>query len=148
MKQRVLTCHGKSATVNVWAKRMDIPANRIHARLNLGWTDAQAVGLDPSPSQTKAAQRPPKKPKRHRPVYTVLGVTGTLPELAKVFHVSATRMRSRLERGWTIEEAALIEHLPMNWTIEYARREGFAARLLAAAIDRHTKPTQHPRLTV
>lgn len=148
VKQRILTCHGRSATLNVWAKRMGIPPNRIHARLNMGWTEAQAVGLDPSPSQAKAAQRPPVEPKRKRQVYTVLGITGTLHDLAKVFPVSAPGMRSRLEKGWTIEEAALIPRLPLGWKIEYARQEGFAARLLAAAIDRHTKPTQHPRLTV
>lgn len=40
-------------------------------------------------------------------IYTVKGVTGTLPELCQYFKISPNTVKTRLRRGFSIEEALL-----------------------------------------
>lgn len=55
MKQRIIVAGGKRGTIKAWAKLLGVTTNVIHARLHAGWTEAQAVGVDPSPAKIKSA---------------------------------------------------------------------------------------------
>lgn len=135
VKKRVITVNGQSATVNVWAKRAGVTPNVVHSRLHLGWTEAQAVGAEPSPKQAKMAEAAAREGSkvRRKPTFTVRGVTGTLEELARAFDVPTSTVFSRRRNGWKLEECLVIRELPPGWSIKYARTTPHYQRLMGPA---------------
>ena len=136
VKKRMLTAAGTTMPLDAWAKKIGVRPGVIHSRLGLGWTVEQAVGVEPSPAKLKVAARAAAKaarPPRGRQAkqHTVRGVTGTVEDLCKVFDAPVARVGSRVDRGWTLEEALIIGKLPPNWNIDFARAQPYYQRLMA-----------------
>ena len=86
-----------------------VTAGQIKDRIRLGWTNRQAVGLDPPPDR-------PQPPNTETIVIAVNGkelVFHGYKQLAKYFKKPESRIRAAIKRGWPIEAAVgLIEPPP------------------------------------
>jgi len=86
-----------------------VTAGQIKDRIRLGWTNRQAVGLDPPPDR-------PQPPNTKTIVIAVNGkemVFHGYKQLAKYFKKPESRIRAAIKRGWPIEAAVgLIEPPP------------------------------------
>jgi hypothetical protein len=106
VKQRHITSGGVTLTLNRWATRIGVKPSTIHCRLNIGWTEDEAVG-------TTARPEKPKKPavvRKEHQKYTVNGVTGGVTELSRLLGLNAAAVAARIKLGWTPEEAFEVVH--------------------------------------
>lgn len=81
VKKRLITIDGTTRTLDAWSELTGVPKNSIHQRIHAGWTERQAVGLEPSEKAKKVAEKkaaqdarrqvqaskPPKAPKPAKP---------------------------------------------------------------------------------
>lgn len=151
-KERYLSIDGNRRTVAVWAEKTGVARARILSRLHAGWSPSQAVGLDPGPREQARIDREErhrqawgeKKAKPHVK-HTVYGFTGSMDAVARHFKKSARTLEQRVKRGWSLEEAVAISHLPGKWTIEFARAQPYYHWLMnETKSTRPAAPTGQP----
>lgn len=64
MKPRLITVNGVTRTLQHWAALANLKPNVVYARLFAGWTEAQAVGREPSDKAKQVAQKKAEKEAR------------------------------------------------------------------------------------
>lgn len=110
VKQRIIEVCGRALPVKAWANIAGVLPGIIHSRLSSGWTEAQAVGVEPPPSSEKrqraASKRAEKAGRPPKPTYTVRGFTGTLPEIARHFNLTHQLVYGRRKLGWPPDDWA------------------------------------------
>lgn len=90
------------------AREYGVTAGQIKDRIRLGWTNRQAVGLDP----------PPDRPQPPNTKTFELSVNGRdmvfhgYQQLEKHFNVPASRIRASVDRGWPLEAAVGLREPP------------------------------------
>lgn len=112
MKKRTLTVGDKTRTIDAWAKEIGVTSQVIHQRIYNGWAPEEVVGIKLRPGAEKRKAKQPTRAPKQKPTYTYKGVTGTVTELARHFGEADSLIRSRLKRGYTIEEAF---EMPLHW---------------------------------
>lgn len=125
VKQRIIEVGGRSMPLKAWAKLAGVSPGVIHSRLGNGWTEAQAVGVEPPPSSEKrqraATKRAEKAARPPKPTYTVRGFTGTIPEIARHFNLTHQLVYGRRKLGWD----------PDDWAAPLTERDPATDRMSA-----------------
>jgi len=116
VKKRLITIDGKTRTLNAWAELAGITPNALHARLNLGWTERQAVGVSPTETSKRVAERKAAQAERKvtRETYTHRGFTGTLAQICSEFGYTYSVVSQRRYKGKPFEEWFLPTQQPVK----------------------------------
>jgi hypothetical protein len=56
VRKRKITVDGRTRTLREWAQHSGVPLNTLYQRLHAGWTEREAVGVDPRPIAQKRAE--------------------------------------------------------------------------------------------
>ena len=108
-----LTHGGRTQPLKVWAEELGVSIWVLHSRRARGWSEAQVLGIEPSPAKAaSAAKKAAKKPPRPKQTFTVDGITLTFSGWAKKTGVPADRIRGRTALGWTPREVVGLEKTP------------------------------------
>lgn len=106
VKKRTIEAGGQTLPVTVWAKKLGISPGVIHGRLHLGWTEAEAVGVERRAVDVerddKKAELSTRK-RRSTPIYTHRGFTGTISEICREFGYNDANARARRKAGKPFE---------------------------------------------
>lgn len=109
VKRRYIEAGGNRLTLDQWAAKLGITAGTIQGRLRLGWTEAQAVGIEPSAGAIKAEKATKaadgKLAKKQASQITYKGVTGSISDVCRHHGVQDSTIRSRIALGWLVDEA-------------------------------------------
>ena len=109
VKKREITVDGVTMTLNQWAEHAGITPAAIHTRLGIGWTERQAVGVDPRPgadkSERAAARREKAEAERRNRRVRYGGFEGSRKEAAQRFGIAYATLSARLNKGWSVERA-------------------------------------------
>lgn len=95
MRERMLTAHGETRSVDEWARLKGLTKTILTMRLDRGWSPERAVDT-------------PQRAYKARPRRTYAcpdGVKRTVREMADMASVSEAAMRMRLKNGWSVERA-------------------------------------------
>ena len=102
--RQINTSRGLFSSVAEAARFFSIPEHNIRARLKLGWSHDEAVGL---------LQRPSQKSPNGNPVECEGKRYDSRGKLADAYGLKRTLVRKRLRNGWTVEQAVnLIDSPP------------------------------------
>lgn len=104
MQKRYITADGKTMSLDAWAKKMGVSKGLISSRLGAGWTETQAVGVEPRKERPKKAKPEP----RPKVVITYKGVTGNISQVCRHFGATDSTVRARIKLGWSLEDAFTI----------------------------------------
>jgi hypothetical protein len=102
----------------VAAREYGVTAGQIKDRVRLGWTNRQAVGLDP----------PPERPQPPNTIIFKLSVDGRemvfhgYRQLAEFFKKTASSIRAAVDRGWPLEAAVGLSKPPARPPAHNAER--------------------------
>lgn len=101
VKPRLITIDGKTRTLQKWAELSNLKPNVVYARLNQGWTEKQAVGLEPSEKVKQVAQKKAERAAKKvtRETYTHQGFTGTLGQICREFGYNYPVVSQRRYKG-------------------------------------------------
>ncbi len=107
-----VTVDGETNTLKYFCVKYGQPSPRVYARVTLGWTTRQALGLDPKPKRKawNAGGKGVKmgEAKKNSPMHqkiTIGGVEMDLYAASKVCNLEKGVVLARLNLGWTVQEA-------------------------------------------
>jgi DNA-binding CsgD family transcriptional regulator len=111
LKKEMIEAGGTLQSIEEWASHAGVPEKTIRSRRKRGWSDAQAVGLEPPPSLIEWG-----------------GKHYQLKELAQMYGMSRQTLSLRLIKGWSLHEALITPVSDPKASIFTAKARGTIGR--------------------